>query len=192
MVSNPRLRKFVPGSQVGVLKRELNKLYTNLHRSLQVTFNGHPEKLGHALGLMFSIDKHLKGLVFTPLVLVVFFTIFLVFCYLSSSSWSVSSVGRAWCWSRQGREFNPHTDHANLFLLFLFCVCCCCCCLVTWFKNILKLMFVSFFSKFLKENRKSLTWIMNTAGLPCLNKLEIPMCFWVSIYSWFKQNIELL
>ena len=67
MVSNPRLRKFVPGSQVGVLKRKLNKLYTNLHRSLEVTFNGHPEKLGHALGLMFSIDKHLKRLVLTPL-----------------------------------------------------------------------------------------------------------------------------
>ena len=56
MVSNPRLRKFVPGSQADVLKRELNKLYTNLHRSLQVTFNGHPEKFGHALGLMFNFQ----------------------------------------------------------------------------------------------------------------------------------------
>ena len=67
MFSNPRLRKFVPGSQADVLNRELNKLYTNLHRSLEVTFNCHPEKLGHTLGLMFSIEKHLKRLVLTPL-----------------------------------------------------------------------------------------------------------------------------
>ena len=30
--------------------------------------------------------------------------------------WSVSSVGRAWCWWRQGREFEPHTDHLSLVL----------------------------------------------------------------------------
>lgn len=67
MVNNPRLRKFAPGSRADVLNREFNKLYTNLLRSLNVTFNGHPEKLGDAVGLMFSIDRHLKRLVRTPL-----------------------------------------------------------------------------------------------------------------------------
>ncbi|KAL9973993.1 hypothetical protein ACROYT_G020520 [Oculina patagonica] len=67
MVNNPRLRKLVPGSRADVLNREFNKLYTNLLRSLEVTFNGHPDKFGDALGLMFSIDRHLKTLVRTPL-----------------------------------------------------------------------------------------------------------------------------
>jgi len=67
MVNNPRLRKFVPGSQADVLNREFNRLYTNLLRSLDVAFNGHPEKFGDAVGLMFSIDRHLKRLVRTPL-----------------------------------------------------------------------------------------------------------------------------
>lgn len=67
MVSNPRLIKFTPGSRADVQNREFNRLYTNLLRSLEVTFNGRPEKFGDALGLMFSIDRHLKRLVRTPL-----------------------------------------------------------------------------------------------------------------------------
>ena len=38
-----------------------------------------------------------------------------------------------------------------------------------------------FASKRFKENHKSSTWIMNTAGRPCLNEFKIPMYFWVSI-----------
>lgn len=67
MVNNPRLRKSTPGSRADVLNREFNKLYTDLLRSLEVTLNGHPDKFGDALGLMFSIDRHLKRLVRTPL-----------------------------------------------------------------------------------------------------------------------------
>ena len=67
MVSNPRLIKFTPGSRADVQNREFNRLYTNLLRALEVTFNGRPEKFGDALGLMFSIDRHLKRLVRTPL-----------------------------------------------------------------------------------------------------------------------------
>ena len=33
---------------------------------------------------------------------------------------SVSSVGRAWCWYRQGCEFNPYRDHNSCFSFFLF------------------------------------------------------------------------
>ena len=58
----------------------------------------------------------------------------------------------------------------------IYCFVCLCfsycyyCCFSTWFRNILKLMSFSFsFRKRVKENRKSSTWIMNTAGLPCLN-----------------------
>lgn len=54
MINNPRLRKFIPGSQADVLTREFNRLYTNLLRSLEVVFNGHPEKFHDAVGLMFS------------------------------------------------------------------------------------------------------------------------------------------
>lgn len=67
MVNNPRLIKYPPGSRADVLNKEFNRLYTNLLRSLHVTFNGHPDKFVDALGLMFSIDRHLKRLVQTPL-----------------------------------------------------------------------------------------------------------------------------
>ena len=67
MVNNPRLVKFKPGSRADVLNREFNRLYTNLLRSLHVVFNGYPEKFDDAFGLMFSIDRHLKTLVSTPL-----------------------------------------------------------------------------------------------------------------------------
>ena len=67
MVSNPRLARFVPGSRADILNREFNQRYTDLLRSLDVVFNGNPEKFTDALGLMFSIDRHLKNLVRTPL-----------------------------------------------------------------------------------------------------------------------------
>lgn len=67
MVNNPRLVKYTKGSRADVLNKEFNRLYTNLLRSLEVIFNGHPEKFVDALGLMFSVDRHLKMLVQTPL-----------------------------------------------------------------------------------------------------------------------------
>ena len=67
MVNNPRLVKYKKGSRADVLNKAFNRLYTNLLRSLEFTFNGHPEKFEDALGLMFSVDRHLKMLVQTPL-----------------------------------------------------------------------------------------------------------------------------
>ena len=67
MVNNPRYVKYAKGSRADVLNKEFNRIYTNLLRSLEVVFNGHPEKFDDALGLMFSVDRHLKMLVQTPL-----------------------------------------------------------------------------------------------------------------------------
>lgn len=67
MVNNPRYIKYTPGSRPDVLNKEFNRIYTNLLRSLEVVFNGHPEKFVDALGLMMTVDRYLKRLVQTPL-----------------------------------------------------------------------------------------------------------------------------
>lgn len=67
MVNNPRYIKYTPGSRPDVLNKEFNRIYTNLLRSLEVVFNGHPEKFVDALGLMMTVDRYLSRLVQTPL-----------------------------------------------------------------------------------------------------------------------------
>ena len=67
MVNNPRYIKYTPGSRPDVLNKEFNRIYTNLLRSLEVVFNGHPEKFVDALGLMMTVDRYLRRLVQTPL-----------------------------------------------------------------------------------------------------------------------------
>jgi len=67
MISNPRMSKYKPGSNAYRQAERFNKVYTKLLKSLDNVFNGHPEKLKDALGLMYSVNLHLKNLVRTPI-----------------------------------------------------------------------------------------------------------------------------
>lgn len=67
MVSNPRMSKYSPGSKAYRQAERFNKAYTTLLKSLNNVFNGHPHKLKDALGLMYSVDLHLRNLVRTPI-----------------------------------------------------------------------------------------------------------------------------
>ena len=46
--------------------RTFNKVYTKLLKSLEYVFNGYPETLDDAVGLMYSVDLHLSKLLRTP------------------------------------------------------------------------------------------------------------------------------
>ncbi|CAH3157234.1 unnamed protein product [Porites evermanni] len=67
MVPNPRMSKYKKGSNAYWQAERLNKVYTKLLQSLDNVFNGHPETLKDALGLMFSVDLHLRNLLATPI-----------------------------------------------------------------------------------------------------------------------------
>ena len=67
MVSNPQMSKYRNGSKAYKKAQTFNEVYTKLMRSLHNLFNGHPETLDDAMGLMYSVDFHLKKLVSTPI-----------------------------------------------------------------------------------------------------------------------------
>ncbi|XP_078360554.1 uncharacterized protein LOC144644874 [Oculina patagonica] len=67
MVSSPRMSNYTPGSKAYRKAERFNKVYTKLLKSLEDLFNGHPDSLNDALGLMYSVDLHLKNLVRTPI-----------------------------------------------------------------------------------------------------------------------------
>jgi len=67
MVSNPRMSKYTPGSKAYRQAERFNKVYTKLLKSLEGVFNGYPDTLQDALGLMYSVDLHLRNLVRTPI-----------------------------------------------------------------------------------------------------------------------------
>lgn len=67
MISNPRMEKYVEGSKAYRQAVRFNKIYTKLLKSLENVFNGHPETLDDALGLMYSVDLHLTNLLRTPI-----------------------------------------------------------------------------------------------------------------------------
>ena len=67
MVRNPKMNMFAPGSRAHFHAEIFNKAYTKLIKALEKAFNGKPEELGNALGLMFSVELHLKNLVRTPI-----------------------------------------------------------------------------------------------------------------------------
>ena len=66
MVTNPHMSKYTPGSTAYRKAERFNKVYTKLLKSLENVFNGHPDSLNDALGLMYSVDLHLRNLVRTP------------------------------------------------------------------------------------------------------------------------------
>ena len=66
MVSNPRMSKYEEGSKAHRQAERFNMIYTKLLKSLENVFNGRPDTLKDALGLMYSVDLHLRNLVRTP------------------------------------------------------------------------------------------------------------------------------
>lgn len=67
MVPNPRMSKYTAGSTAYRRAERFNQVYTKLLKSLEDVFNGHPDSLKDALGLMYSVDLHLRNLVGTPI-----------------------------------------------------------------------------------------------------------------------------
>ena len=67
MTSNPRMSKYKPGSNAYRQAERFNKVYTKMLKSLENVFNGRPETLRDALGLMYSVSLHLKKLVRMPI-----------------------------------------------------------------------------------------------------------------------------
>lgn len=67
MVPNPRMSKYTAGSTAYRRAERFNQVYTKLLKSLEDVFNGHPDSLKDALGLMYSVDLHLQNLVGTPI-----------------------------------------------------------------------------------------------------------------------------
>ena len=67
MVPDPQMSKYTPGSKAYRKAERFNKVYTKLLKSLEALFNGYPDTLQDALGLMYSVDIHLRNLVRTPI-----------------------------------------------------------------------------------------------------------------------------
>ena len=61
------MSKYNPGSDAYRQADMFNKVYTKLLKSLDNVFNGHPKSLEDAIGLMYSVDLHLRNLVRTPI-----------------------------------------------------------------------------------------------------------------------------
>lgn len=61
------MARYIPGSKAHRQAQRFNRVYTKLLKSLDNVFNGQPDTLKDALGLMFSVDLHLKKLVHTPI-----------------------------------------------------------------------------------------------------------------------------
>ena len=66
MIPNPLMTKYVKASVAYRQAVRFNKVYTKLLKSLENVFNGRPDTLGDALGLMYSVDLHLTKLLRTP------------------------------------------------------------------------------------------------------------------------------
>ncbi|XP_068752704.1 uncharacterized protein [Montipora capricornis] len=67
MIPNPVMNKYKPGSKAYLQAERFNKVYTKLLKSLHNVFNGQPDTLKDALGIMYSVDLHLKKLVHTSI-----------------------------------------------------------------------------------------------------------------------------
>ena len=67
MVRNPRMDMYAPGSRAHFQAEIFNEVYTKLLKALEVAFNGNPKEIENALGLMFSVELHLRNLVRTPI-----------------------------------------------------------------------------------------------------------------------------
>ena len=61
------MARYGPDSKAHRQAKRFNQVYTKLLKSLDNVFNGQPDTLKDALGLMYSVDLHLKKLVHTPI-----------------------------------------------------------------------------------------------------------------------------
>jgi hypothetical protein len=62
LVVNPALKGYPQGSAAQVGNDAFNSMYTNLLRSLQLVFTGHPDQLASAIGIMESLKEQALGL----------------------------------------------------------------------------------------------------------------------------------
>ena len=61
------ITKYNPNSKAYRQAERFNKVYTKLLKSLNNVFNGQPDTLKDALGIMYSVDLQLRRLVHTPI-----------------------------------------------------------------------------------------------------------------------------
>ncbi len=67
MVDNPQLLTFPPGSQLALLAETFSWGYSNLLRSLHEAFNGRPDRINTAIGLMYQLRLAAQQLLQIPL-----------------------------------------------------------------------------------------------------------------------------
>ena len=67
IVANPTSNLYPPGSAARVQSDAFNQIYSNLLRALHITFNGQPNSLNAAIGLMFDLKLEAVKLVNIPL-----------------------------------------------------------------------------------------------------------------------------
>jgi len=68
VVSNPSLQPYAPGSKAANLNDTFNYTYTALLKSLHLVFNGEPDRLGPAIGLMESMKEQALTMMSTVIV----------------------------------------------------------------------------------------------------------------------------
>ena len=66
MIDDPKNTTFQPGSRCYTQARAFHRVYRNLLRVLQKTFNGEPEEISEAVKLMESLLVHAKRCISTP------------------------------------------------------------------------------------------------------------------------------
>lgn len=67
LLPDAKVADYAPNSRGQILGDQVNRTYTNLLRSLESTFDGNPDRLKAALGLMFELNVVASELVTVPL-----------------------------------------------------------------------------------------------------------------------------
>jgi hypothetical protein len=68
VITNPHQDAYPPGSKARVLNETFNYTYTSLLKALELVFNGEPDRLGPAIGLMESMKEQALVMMSTPTV----------------------------------------------------------------------------------------------------------------------------
>jgi disulfide oxidoreductase YuzD len=66
MKPNPKIGDFAPGTQARSRLEEFSRAYSNLLNALHTAFNGHPDKIDAAIGLMYELKMIAVSLMQTP------------------------------------------------------------------------------------------------------------------------------
>jgi hypothetical protein len=66
MLDDPNYVMYPAGSRARILSEQFASTYQTLLNSLNETFNGRPDQLGDAIGLMFSLSVAARNLMETP------------------------------------------------------------------------------------------------------------------------------